>query len=164
MTTTIQNHTDNQGLVNMIDWIEVLRRSAEGNPAPPRRDERSPDEWRQVLTEEQFRVTRQAGTERAFSSQMCSLFTPGLYACVGCGTRLFDARQKFESGTGWPSFSQPVRDNVVDYLADRSHGMTRIEARCSVCDAHLGHVFPDGPSPSRLRYCINAVALDKEEA
>jgi methionine-R-sulfoxide reductase len=106
-------------------------------------------------------VTRHAGTERPFSSEMCSLFEPGIYACRCCGTVLFDAQQKFESGTGWPSFTQPLRPNVIAYHADTRHGMTRVETVCNTCDAHLGHVFPDGPPPSGLRYCMNAVALKK---
>ncbi len=104
-------------------------------------------------------MTRKAGTERPFSSEMCSLFKPGIYQCVCCETVLFDAGGKFESGTGWPSFTQPSALNVIAYRVDQSHGMTRVEAICNVCDAHLGHVFPDGPPPSGLRYCMNAVAL-----
>ena len=100
------------------------------------------------------------GTERPFSSEMCSRFEPGRYACACCGTALFDASEKFESGTGWPSFTAPVEDAVVAYVEDRSYGMTV----CAVCDAHLGHVFPDGPQPTGLRYCINAVALEKLQA
>jgi peptide-methionine (R)-S-oxide reductase len=90
---------------------------------------------------------------------MCSLFEPGRYACVCCDTLLFDADEKFESGTGWPSFTQPATLDAIAYRADRSHGMQRVETVCNVCDAHLGHVFPDGPPPGGLRYCINAVAL-----
>jgi methionine-R-sulfoxide reductase len=118
-------------------------------------------EWRQQLTPEQFQVTRQAGTERAFSSPMCSIFEPGLYACLCCDTLLFDASEKFESGTGWPSFTQPVDPTAIAYNVDDSYGMTRVETVCNTCDAHLGHVFPDGPKPSGLRYCMNAVALKK---
>ncbi len=92
---------------------------------------------------------------------MCSLFEPGLYACVCCDEPLFDSEEKFESGTGWPSFTQPVDPRAVAYHADSSHGMRRIETTCNTCDAHLGHVFPDGPRPSGLRYCINALALRK---
>lgn len=144
-------------------WTDVLRLVDEGDPAPPSRVERSSEEWRSRLTPEQFRITRQQGTERPFSSEMCSRIEPGRYACVCCGTVLFDAGGKFESGTGWPSFTQPVAPGVVGHRSDRSHGMERIEAVCNVCDAHLGHVFPDGPPPTGLRYCINAVALQKAE-
>jgi methionine-R-sulfoxide reductase len=92
---------------------------------------------------------------------MCGLFEPGRYACVCCGTELFDASNKFDSRSGWPSFTQAVTPDVVAYHADHSHGMTRVETTCNVCDAHLGHVFPDGPAPSGLRYCINALSLQK---
>ena len=146
-----------------LDWNAVLRMSREGAPPPPRRVEKTDDEWRALLSPDEFRVTRQAGTERPFSSEMCSRFDPGVYACVCCGEPLFDASLKFESGTGWPSFTAPVQPNVVDYVVDHSHGMTRVESTCAVCDAHLGHVFPDGPGPTGLRYCINAVALKKVE-
>lgn len=145
----------------IADWNEVLRLADQGPPEPPRRVEHTAEEWRARLTPDQFRVTRQQGTERPFSSPMCSRFEPGRYACVCCGTVLFDADEKFESGTGWPSFTQPVAANVVAHRDDRSHGMRRIEVVCNVCDAHLGHVFPDGPAPSRLRYCINALSLEK---
>ena len=146
----------------MLTWPDVLAIARGGNPAPPRRIERSTAEWQDALTPEAYAVTRERGTERPFSSVMCSLFEPGRYACICCGTLLFDAREKFESGTGWPSFTQPVAPTVVAYHLDDSHGMHRIETTCNVCDAHLGHVFPDGPPPSGLRYCINAVALRKD--
>ncbi len=145
----------------MLTWKEVVDRAQKGNPAPPSRVIRDDAEWRAQLTPEQYAVTRQHGTERAFSSEMCSRFEPGRYACVGCGTLLFDGTTKFESGTGWPSFTQPASPDVVAYTGDESYGMVRIEATCSVCDAHLGHVFPDGPAPSGLRYCMNAVSLEK---
>lgn len=143
------------------NWNEVIERADKGNLAPPTRVEKSEAEWRSELTEEEFYVTRQHGTERAFSSDMCSLFEPGRYACKCCGTELFNSASKFESGTGWPSFGAPVADNVIAYHVDRSHGMVRVETLCNVCDAHLGHVFPDGPPPTGLRYCMNAVALQK---
>ena len=143
----------------MLQWNDVLNYARNGNPEPDRKVQKTDDEWRQVLSPEAFAVTRQTGTERAFSSEMCSLFKPGTYKCACCETVLFDAEGKFESGTGWPSFNQPVVVNVIAYRIDESHGMTRVEALCNVCDAHLGHVFPDGPPPSGLRYCMNAVAL-----
>jgi methionine-R-sulfoxide reductase len=145
----------------MLKWSDVVTIAREGNPAPPRRVEHSDVEWRARLTPDQYHVTRRKGTERPFSSEMCSLFDPGRYACVCCDTVLFDASEKFESGTGWPSFTQPVDPRVVAYHLDDSHGMRRVETTCNVCDAHLGHVFPDGPAPSGLRYCINALALSK---
>lgn len=144
-------------------WPDILRLAEKGNPDPPRRVEKSDDDWFAQLSEEEYRVTRQHGTERPFSSDLCSLFEPGRYACVCCETPLFDSAEKFDSGTGWPSFTQAVADNVIAYEADHSHGMTRVETLCNICDAHLGHVFPDGPAPSGLRYCINAVALKKIE-
>lgn len=145
----------------MLKWNDVLAEANGKHPAPDRRVERSDAEWRKALDAETYRVTRHAGTERPFSSEMCSRFEPGLYGCACCGTTLFDATAKFESGTGWPSFTAPVARNVVAYNADHSHGMSRIEAVCSTCDAHLGHVFPDGPAPTGLRFCMNAVALRK---
>jgi methionine-R-sulfoxide reductase len=145
----------------MMTWPEVLRTAREGNPEPERRVARTEEEWRERLTPEQYRITRGSGTERPFSSDMCSLFEPGQYACVCCETLLFDSEEKFESGTGWPSFTQPIDPRVVAYHVDDSFGMQRVETTCNTCDAHLGHVFPDGPGPNGLRYCINAVALVK---
>lgn len=148
----------------MINWNDVIKYANQGNLNPPFKIEKSDSEWSKILTPEEFRVTRQKGTERAHSSEMCSLFEPGKYACVCCGTELFDATEKFESGTGWPSFTQPIELNRVAYTKDISFGMIRVEVTCNVCDAHLGHVFPDGPAPSGLRYCINAVSLKKIES
>ncbi|PID50611.1 MAG: peptide-methionine (R)-S-oxide reductase [Proteobacteria bacterium] len=145
----------------MLKWDDVIGFARQGNPDPDRRVEKSNTEWRKVLSDEQYRITRQHGTEKVFSSELCSLFEPGAYVCVCCSTLLFDATAKFESGSGWPSFTQPVKANVIAYHEDSSFGMQRIEVLCNVCDAHLGHVFPDGPPPSGLRYCINAVALEK---
>ncbi|MFN0177191.1 MAG: peptide-methionine (R)-S-oxide reductase MsrB [Gemmatimonadales bacterium] len=142
-------------------WSDVLRWAKNGNPDPPRRVERSEQDWRARLSEAQFQVTRMKGTERPYSSEMCGLFEPGRYQCVCCDTPLFDATTKFESHSGWPSFTAPLAPGVVAYHLDSSHGMERIEAICQVCDAHLGHVFPDGPEPTGLRYCINAVSLTK---
>ncbi len=144
-----------------IDWPRVLTLSRHGNPTPPRRVDKTDAEWRRELTPEQFFVTRGKGTERPFSSEMCGLFEPGRYGCACCATPLFDAGSKFESGTGWPSFTQPLAPAVVAYHGDESHGMVRMETTCNVCDAHLGHVFPDGPPPTGLRYCMNALALKK---
>jgi methionine-R-sulfoxide reductase len=145
----------------MLTWNDVLKLGKNGNLAPDQKNEKPEAEWRKQLTPEQYHVTREAGTERAFSSAMCSLFEPGLYACICCDTLLFDASEKFESGTGWPSFTQPIKDNAIAYHLDNSYGMTRVETVCNACDAHLGHVFPDGPKPSGLRYCMNAVSLKK---
>ncbi len=145
----------------MLTWKSILTYAKDGNPAPDHKVEKTDTEWQAQLSGEQYRVTRQQGTERPFSSAMCSLFEPGLYGCVCCGTLLFDANRKFDSGTGWPSFNQPIKANAIAYHADHSHGMTRVETTCNTCGAHLGHVFPDGPPPSGLRYCMNAVALTK---
>lgn len=145
----------------MLTWADVLETAKNGNPAPNRRVEHTDAEWRSRLTPEQYRVTRGKGTERPFSSEMCSLFEPGLYACVCCDTRLFDSAEKFESGTGWPSFTQPVEPGAIAYHVDDSLAMQRVETICNTCDAHLGHVFPDGPPPGGLRYCINAVSLSR---
>ena len=147
----------------MLTWNDILDYARRGNPAPDRKVTKSDAEWRKQLSAEAFQVTRKTGTERPFSSEMCSLFKPGVYHCVCCDTLLFDAAGKFESGTGWPSFTQPAAVNAIAYRADVSHGMTRVEALCNTCDAHLGHVFPDGPPPSGLRYCMNAVALANRE-
>ena len=145
----------------LLTWPGILDLLRHGQPAPERRDERSEAEWRARLSPAQFQVTRLKGTERPHSSEMCALFEPGRYRCVCCGTELFDASTKYDSHSGWPSFTQAVAPGRVAYHGDESHGMWRIETTCAVCDAHLGHVFPDGPPPSGLRYCINALALEK---
>ncbi|NQD78649.1 peptide-methionine (R)-S-oxide reductase MsrB [Phytopseudomonas seleniipraecipitans] len=115
--------------------------------------------WREELSDTQFNVCRLGGTERPFTGEYHDSKEPGVYQCVCCGTPLFDSDAKFDSGCGWPSYFQPLNAEVITELEDFSHGMHRIEVRCSNCDAHLGHVFPDGPRPSGLRYCINSVSL-----
>jgi methionine-R-sulfoxide reductase len=147
----------------MLQWPDVIAFAERGNPKAPRRVERTDAEWRARLAPDVYQITRRRGTEAPFSSEMCHRFEPGQYACGCCDTLLFDSGDKFDSGTGWPSFTQPASPSVVAYHADRSHGMHRVETTCNVCDAHLGHVFPDGPDPSGLRYCINALALRKVE-
>ncbi|MFP6622318.1 MAG: peptide-methionine (R)-S-oxide reductase MsrB [Myxococcota bacterium] len=120
------------------------------------------EEWRAQLSPEQFNVTRQAGTESAFSGKYWYSKAPGTYACVCCGAELFDSASKFDSGTGWPSFFKPISEDAVITEEDRSLGMLRIEAKCGRCDAHLGHVFPDGPAPTGDRFCMNSASLSLE--
>lgn len=124
--------------------------------------EKSESEWREQLTPEQFHVTRQHGTERAYTGPNWDNKAPGIYRCVCCDRPLFDSETKFESGTGWPSFHAPIEPDAVTEHKDRSWFMTRTEIRCADCDAHLGHVFPDGPKPTGLRYCMNGVAMTFE--
>jgi peptide-methionine (R)-S-oxide reductase len=123
--------------------------------------EKSEDEWKKILSDQQFYVLRKSGTERPFTGPYWDDHAPGTYVCAGCGAVLFQAKAKFESGTGWPSFYEPAAAGSVESITDASHGMDRTEVRCGKCGGHLGHVFDDGPKPTGLRYCINGAALKK---
>lgn len=122
--------------------------------------EKSDAQWREELSPEQYHVLREAGTERAFAGVYTDEKAPGTYRCKGCGAALFSSETKYNSGSGWPSFTGPAADGVVAENVDDSHGMRRVEVRCAACDGHLGHVFPDGPGETGLRYCINSASLD----
>lgn len=135
----------------------LKRSGAAGDPGARKLSE---SDWRSRLTPEEFEVTRRAGTERPFTSPLLDNHADGSYRCVGCGAELFESGTKFESGSGWPSFTAPASRERVELMEDRSHGMVRTEVRCRNCGSHLGHVFPDGPGPGGERYCINGVALD----
>ena len=128
-----------------------------------KRVEKSDEEWKAELSADQYAVTRQAGTERAFTGEYCDNKEAGRYLCICCGAPLFSSDTKYESHSGWPSYWQPIQEEAVAETEDRSHGMVRVEVTCSRCDAHLGHVFPDGPEPTGLRYCINSLSLDFEK-
>ncbi len=146
----------------MLTWKSIISYTAKGNLTPDKRVEKTKNEWKSILTPEQYRITREKGTETAHSGGFCTNFETGKYNCVCCNTPLFDSKIKYESQYGWPSFTQPIKENAIKYIKDVSFGMIRVEVLCNTCDAHLGHVFPDGPEPSGLRYCINSEAIKLE--
>ena len=146
----------------MLTWESIQKLVTEGNLTPDKRLVKTGVQWKQLLSDDVYYVTRNAGTERPFSSPMCTHCEAGIYACACCDTLLFDSTEKFDSGTGWPSFTQPIKENAVAYYLDDSLDRSRVEITCNTCDAHLGHVFPDGPAPSKLRYCVNALSLQRK--
>ncbi len=152
-------------------WLLLLTWACHSAAAPPPKAQEAPaakryavtksnDEWKKILTPEQYHITREGGTERAFTGKYWDHHEAGTYRCVACDQELFESTTKFESGSGWPSFYQPILGERVESIEDRSHGMIRVEVRCSRCGAHLGHVFEDGPEPTGLRYCINSASLN----
>ncbi|WP_017733908.1 peptide-methionine (R)-S-oxide reductase MsrB [Nafulsella turpanensis] len=147
----------------LLHWIDVLYYARYANPDPYRRLERTEEEWKELLSPAQYHVMREKGTERAFKNAYCRSFESGIYVCRGCGSSLFSSEEKSHKLAGWPSFRQPVAKGAMKYAFDNSHGMSRIEVACNVCDSHLGHVFPDGPEPARLRYCINSESMERLE-
>ncbi len=147
----------------MLTWNDVIQLATKGNLKPTREINHTEEEWKRLLTAEQYYITRQKGTERPFSGELCHAHSPGRYRCICCDELLFDSTEKFESSSGWPSFTQPAHAQAIQYVKDTSHGMIRVEVLCNVCKAHLGHVFQDGPPPSGLRYCINSVSIRLEE-
>ena len=148
----------------MIIWKDVIHFSVNGNPTPHKRVEKTQDEWRAILTPEQFQISRLHGTERPHTGALCAIFDEGIYQCVCCDTDLFDASIKFDSSSGWPSFTQPIKENAIKYIKDTTYGMVRVEVLCNTCDGHLGHIFPDGPKPSGLRYCVNSASMKLKKA
>ena len=129
----------------------------------PREIERTDEEWRGLLTPEQYRILRQAGTERAFTGKYWNHHDAGTYVCAGCGAPLFSSETKYDSGSGWPSFYQPLEEQAVSTSVDRGYGMVRTEVHCARCGGHLGHIFEDGPQPTGLRYCVNSMSLEQKK-
>jgi len=142
-----------------MDWKNIIFYANNGSPEPDRRVEKTEAEWQTLLTTKQYKITRKKGTEMAFAGEYCQAHDPGKYHCICCDTPLFDSSIKFDSNSGWPSFTEPVSKNAIRYEKDTTYGMVRVEVMCNVCDAHLGHVFPDGPPPTGLRFCINSESI-----
>ncbi len=143
----------------MLTWKNIISFTINGNPIPDKKVEKTNTEWKEILTTEVYNITRLKGTERPFSGEHCTSLEAGKYNCVCCNSPLFDSTIKFESSSGWPSFTQPFQESAIKYFKDSSLGMVRVEILCNTCDSHLGHVFPDGPEPSGLRYCVNSLSL-----
>ena len=143
----------------MLNWKNILDFAVNGNPTPDRRIAKSDEEWKSILSPEQYRITRLKGTEMPHSGALCSVYDPGIYSCICCDTPLFDSTIKYSSSSGWPSFTQPIQVNAIKYEKDSTLGMIRVEIMCNTCDSHLGHVFPDGPEPNGLRYCVNSESI-----
>lgn len=146
----------------MLTWKNIMDFAVNGNPKPDRLVEKTEAEWKEILTPEQYRITRKKGTEAPGTGSLCSVYDAGQYNCACCGSPLFDSTIKYESKSGWPAFTQPIKENAIKYEKDTAFGMVRVEVMCNVCDAHLGHVFPDGPEPSGLRYCVNSESIKLE--
>lgn len=142
-----------------MTWKDVIHFTVHGNPKPDRVVVKTDSEWQSILTASQYKITRLKGTERPNSGELCHIYEAGNYACICCDTPLFDSTEKFDSGSGWPSFTTPIKENSIAYKRDDSFGMIRVEVMCNTCKAHLGHVFPDGPKPSGLRFCINSESM-----
>ncbi|NML63911.1 peptide-methionine (R)-S-oxide reductase MsrB [Hymenobacter sp. RP-2-7] len=143
----------------MLHWRDILTYARYSNPEPPMRVVLTEAEWQARLPPAQYRVLRQQHTEPPYRNAFCRSYEPGVYACAGCGSLLFDSATKYHAISGWPSFTQPLAKNALGYYFDDSHRMQRVEVRCNVCGGHLGHVFPDGPAPSGVRYCLNSASL-----
>lgn len=142
-----------------MTWKDIINYCNQGSPKPAVKVVKTDSEWKAQLTKEQYSITRLKGTERPFSGEHCSTYENGEYSCVCCNTSLFDSSIQFNSSSGWPSFTEPITENAIQYIKDSTQGMIRVEALCNTCDAHLGHVFPDGPEPSGLRFCVNSISL-----
>ena len=145
----------------MLGWKDVLYYTKYATPEPYQRVEKGEEEWRKLLTPAQYHILREKGTEKPYRNAYCRSYEPGVYVCAGCGSQLFNATEKYHAISGWPSFTHPVAKCSVRYAFDDSYNMKRMEVLCTACDGHLGHVFPDGPQPGGLRYCINSESINR---